>query len=344
MVLLAEMVRDLSKELVLLNVATVYTRNTNSWGTVHDYGNVTLTEDSVLILSYLATHGRYGVGGTTCAHKVKIGSQYVAGFQFASYPENITNTVVFFLAAGTYDVLVEGAGDYLNVNSYEYIQISDFKLGIVKFSDTDGDTCSSLVAYAGAINKTLAIRTTPIGPLAKGTMHIQVMSENGASVAALPTVSVDAVAQSWAWSKVNQSAGTYFNSYGGVSGRIDIPLSAGVSHSVTIAGGTGTHYISIVFSPWILPTLASKVVSLSFPDGSTLYVTSEPLMANPTKNLKIGEGRGISFGDATDYYYTSSGIGILASTYTFEIVSLDGCIMVVYGYGGCVSSIAVDVR
>jgi hypothetical protein len=70
----------------------------------------------------------------------------------------------------------------------------------------------------------------------------------------------------------------------------------------------------------------------------------EPLMSNPTKNLKLGKKRAVSFGDSTDYYSTGSGTNILSWNYTFEIVEVDDCVLVVEGYGGCIAVVGVDLR
>ncbi len=103
-------------------------------------------------------------------------------------------------------------------------------------------------------------------------------------------------------------------------------------------------YVDVVLCPWILADIDYEPVSLDFPQGSTLYVTLEPLNGNPTKYARIGKQRFMSFGDATDYYESSSGSGILPFDYTFETVEVANSILHVKGLGGCVSMIGVDVR
>jgi len=170
------------------------------------------------------------------------------------------------------------------------------------------------------------------------------MSYNLNTAVALPTVSVDAVAQSWQFKRETQDAGDDCNCYGSAFGKINVVVTAGSSHAITIAGGAGTHYISVVFTPWVLATASFEPLSLDVPQGSTIYITEEPLFTNPTKTVKIGKVRVVSFGDSTNYYYTNSGVDILASNYTFETVEIDECILTVSGYGGCISIIGVDVR
>jgi hypothetical protein len=340
--LLSEQVRRLPNEKNLINDAAGYSRNACGWAQIKNYGNITLTQDSIVILTYAAAMFSNGGGGHTCAHRIKVGGLDVSGFQFVdggSVSENVV--VIFFLAAGTYAVTADGAGEYYDINNYRTITVSNFKLGVVDFSDVVG---FSVAAYSTTITKNLPARKLAIGTIKNGVMHIQITTNNVAAVASLPTVSVDGVTLSWTWSKTTQAAGYSCNSYGSVCGRIDIPLTAGADHTITLSGGAGTHYISIAFTPWILPTSLSEPVTLDFPQGSTLYITTEPLVADPTKDVKIGKARAISFGDTTDYYSTTSGTGILNCNYTFETVEVANCVLLVDGYGGCISIIGVDVR
>ncbi len=73
-------------------------------------------------------------------------------------------------------------------------------------------------------------------------------------------------------------------------------------------------------------------------------MTLEPLDKDPTKNSKIGKVRAVSYGDATDFYSTASGTGILSHTYTFEIVAVSDVSVFVNGFGGCISLVGVDER
>lgn len=339
--LLSEQVRRLPNEKNLIDAAAGYSRNACGWAEIHNYGNITLTQNNIVILTYTAGMSCIG-GGNTCAHRIKVGGLDVSGFQFAG-SSNVSEsiTVIFFLAAGTYAVTADGAGDYYDGNNYRTISISNFKLGILDFADVVG---FSVAAYSATITKNLPVRKLAVGTIKNGVMHIQITTNNAAVGASLPAVSVDGVTRSWAWSKTGQAAGSFCNSYGSVCGRIDITLTAGTDHTITLSGGAGTHYISIAFTPWILPTSLSEPVTLDFPQGSTLYITTEPLIADPTKNVKIGKARAISFGDTTDYYSTLAGTGILNYNYTFETVEIANCVLLVDGYGGCISIIGVDVR
>ena len=102
--------------------------------------------------------------------------------------------------------------------------------------------------------------------------------------------------------------------------------------------------VELILCPWILADVDYEPVSLNFADGSTLYVVAEPLNENPTKYVRIGKTRFNSFGDTSDYYASSSGTGIIAFDYTFEMVEVVNSVLHVKGLGGCVGIIGVDVR
>jgi len=137
----------------------------------------------------------------------------------------------------------------------------------------------------------------------------------------------------------------------GAFGRLFVVFDAETSHTVTVKAYNGTSaartcnaYVYIVLSPWILGDSEHQPVSLQIPQGSTLYLVAEPLLSDPTKVVKLGKKRAISFGDSTDYYSTASGTGILSWNYTFESVEVSNSLLFASGYGGCISIIAVDVR
>ncbi|MCK4481609.1 hypothetical protein KAU55_00170, partial [Candidatus Bathyarchaeota archaeon] len=99
----------------------------------------------------------------------------------------------------------------------------------------------------------------------------------------------------------------------------------------------------VILCPWILPFgVPTKPVALDFPQGSTLYVTAEPLTTDPTKYVRIGCERIADL--SADYYKTSSGTGILEFNYRFEVVEVGKVDLEVEGYGGCISVIGVDIR
>ena len=120
----------------------------------------------------------------------------------------------------------------------------------------------------------------------------------------------------------------------------------GAAHTFDINkdnGATVVH-ISVYATPWILSADLHTPVTLDVPNGTTLYTRGEPFELNPTKNVKLGKVRAISWGDATDYVDTDSGTGILDSDYTFEVVKGSDINIYFDGLGGCISYLAIDVR
>ncbi|MEM2128009.1 MAG: hypothetical protein QXH67_07295 [Candidatus Bathyarchaeia archaeon] len=123
------------------------------------------------------------------------------------------------------------------------------------------------------------------------------------------------------------------------------PVNVKVKVYNAVGSDASVRAILTIFScPWIIPDVEYQPLSLSFPQGSTLYAILEPLTSDPTKTVKLGKRRAWSFGDPTDYYSMASGTGILSWSYTFEIIEVSNCLLLIGGSGGCISALAVDVR
>ena len=353
--MLFEELRDISIEKSLLDVPTQY-GGAGSWQTLVNYGNITLTEDSLVIFSYkigIVLHG----GSAGANHRLKIESVYVSGCPKVNEATIDTFTGLIYLAAGTYAVVAECCDDSNGSTKWTDTYISEFKLGIVKLSDTAG---SAAAIYSSSISKTIADRKTILGDLKNAVMYVQVLarcdpyygysSENfenpGESLVNAVTITVDGVQQSWTERYQDNVAGTSTTIYGAGTGKLVIPLSVGTSHTVTIThdDAYAIIYVSVAFSPWILGPTDTEILDLDFSQGSTLYLAMEPLMANPTKFVDIGKKRAVSFGDSTDYYSSASGVDIVNHSYTFDYVSVVGCVLTFSGFGGCISMIGVDMR
>jgi len=122
-------------------------------------------------------------------------------------------------------------------------------------------------------------------------------------------------------------------------------LDEDISVAITKDNGSTVVHILVIVCPWILNDETDfEPVALEFPQGSTLYIMTEPLLTNPTVNIKIGKERAVSFGDAADYYSTASGTGILQHDYTFNEVKIGKVLLLVYGKGAGISSLGVDIR
>ena len=156
------------------------------------------------------------------------------------------------------------------------------------------------------------------------------------------------------WDERDDDVGDYADNptYGeGAYGRLIKVLDPGTNYTVRVDvynnSGSGRNcraVVSVTMCPWIIPNEEYEPIDLDFPQGSTLYLVLEPLDQNPSKTIKIGKERFVSFGDDTDYYSKSTGIGVLSYSFTFEIVEVLECVLLISGYGGCISIVGVDVR
>jgi hypothetical protein len=327
-----EEVRQLASEENLINDSAAYTRDNAAWGTLKNYGNITLSEDYLVVFKFTIN--------TTSAYRLKIGSYYVYGCFTTGY-----KTGIAFVAAGTYAILMEqknGGGGGSG-------SVSAFQLGKAKFSDV---AKSNLAAYAAEIDLTVAQRSPAsfFGTLKNAVFAVLVWAKTPGAVTSFENVgdaytngvqlSVDGVQVDWT-TRIHDATSdetACANFYGS--------LSVGSAHTFTIGKdnvNTVVH-ISIIGCPWLLAGVDNQPVTLDFPQVSTLYVTLEPLDKDPTKNSKIGKVRAVSYGDATDFYSTASGTGILSHTYTFEIVAVSDVSVFVNGFGGCISLVGVDER
>ena len=342
--LLSEMVRRLASEESLIDDDTDYSLYASTtFQTIHDYGSITLSEDSLLAIRMGVRIDRSGV------IRLEIGGDSVITVSRNNLDSAYSGAkaTLIVLPAGTYTVIVKGK----STSSY-YVKVTSLKIGRLNFSDSE---VSNYAAYSQSITKQVEERKTCVGAIQYATLFVHVWActsgeqtsfANSAPSGNDVAIKVDGDYQTWDEKENDDESNSNYYGYGGYA-IIAKTLTAGEDHTIEIekANADTTVYISVVFCPWILPyTEDYQPLTLDFPQGSTLYLTLEPLFSDPTKNVKVGKKRAVSFGDSTDYYYTASGTGILAANYTFETVEVEGCILQVSGFGGCISIIGVDVR
>jgi len=325
---LAEQVRSLSDESSKIDVATTYTRNVGSWGTIHDYGNIVLTENSLLVFKFTIN---YAAG----KYRLKIGGVSVWSGDGTVTPVSI----LAYVAAGTVNILMENNGNG---------SISNMKVGIAKFTDEVG---SLFAIYSGQISLTVLNRTTCIGALKNAVFMVQCFAStaaadtnfenvgdsltNGVSLA-VDGIQIDWNARDQDTTSLEAASAYYYGS-----------LSVGSAHTFVITKDNANTVVKITVyaAPWILAAVDNEPVTLNFAQAATFYVMLEPLCGDPTKNSKIGKKRAVSFGDSTDYYSVATpAVGIMTHSYTFEIIDVVNQFWVVSGLFGCISHIAVDER
>jgi hypothetical protein len=343
---LSEQIRDYSKETNSINDAATYSKASTSWATIHDYGDLVLTESSLVVYTY-ESYSQYRQNT-----RLKVGSTcYVSGFAAdQTLPGWHLLYGTIWLAAGTYDIIMESID---TDNSYP-AQVKNFQMGIVKLSDLQG---SALAVYTGAISITPTARTTLLGPLAQAVFACQVHARTTGALTTMANasggdtgnyvgISLDGVRQDW--DERNQD--NLFTSIAGAAeGKLYCSVSIGTSHSITITKGNVNTVvdISIVCCPWLLAgALADAHIPITLSGistGSTVYLLIEPLTAQLSKTVVFGKKRAITQG-ASDYYGTTTGTGSFTASYTFEIQDPNVQYIMMYGLTGCVAVIGVDSR
>ena len=339
--LLSEQLRDPSQEQCLIDDMTSYAVTSTSWATLKNYGNITLTADSLVVFHFQAT-------GTNIANtRLKIGNYYVAGGEFNTGP--VDRYGLCYLAAGTYAVLVEGIA--AGGNS---VTVNNFSLGRLVLPDFQA---VYLQAYTGIITaSSVAARQTCIGLLSKCVLAVQAFANTPAAVTSFENVgdnltngvsiSVDGIQVNWS----ERDQDTLSTVQGAADAKCHYVVSVGSSHTVTITkrnAGTVVH-LSVAVSPWICSgSIAQQycpISSFSFSQGSTLYVVVEPFSAFLAKGVVFGRKHAVTIDTADDYYASFTGIGIVVGSYSFETQDPSKQFFVAYGCSGYISTIAVDVR
>jgi len=280
--------------------------------------------------------------------------------------------IFLVLPAGTYTFDFQTAG--WSYGSVGYVQLTKAYIATLNFPDKlglsfdSGEVTAPQDAWTNVINQDFTVPSTrklPIGQIKKYCCIITVYATNTEPGERRDKMQTTASADyfAWrlqldnvtrAWSGSRDDLGSSVGTKGvGAYGRYITVLDPGTTHNLKIqvyndlADGnshTVRATVRIIICPWIIPNSEYEPVELDFPDGSTIYIILEPLNSDPTKTIKLGKKRFVSFGDSTDYYSTASGTGILSWNYTFELIPVKNCILKIGGYGGCVSVIGVDVR
>lgn len=335
---ISEQERLIAAELQLLNNTTTYSFP-SSMGTVHDYGNITLAQAGLVIIRFtIDAFG--GTSHTGC--RVKVGSYYVWAQSAATgVPVGGTWAAIAWLAAGTYDVLVEGYGS-------GYGSITSMLVGYVPFNDIQG---SALAAYSSGIALTVPNRNTPLGPLNQTVYAVQVYAVTSGGKTSLENVGdnftngvsiyIDGTQVNW-----SENLSPDYANGDGVSGKVFLPYSVGSSHTVSFSlrNGSTSVQVSVIACPWILSPVNHAPVTLSFSQLSTIDIILNPLFSDPTKFIGVGKQRGISFGTATDYYNSTTGTGLISYSYMIDTPDISQVSLFVNGFGACIEVIGVDLR
>jgi len=332
------MVRQIGSELNLIDDPTAYPRSGASWATLKNYGNINLSEAGLIIWKC-----ELYVASGTAYFRLKIGSEYV---WLDSSNENTFQPFQGFawIGTGSKGVVMESYGGSSHT-------IKNFQLGFVKFKDSDGVAHH---VYSGEMTAKVDARKTAVGPLKNAIYAVMAWATTpgeetnfanpGESLTNEVRIKFEGAFKYWTW---RRNAGATIECS---SAFYHVSSPVNVTRNVIIEKDNANTVIHVCFfgCPWLLVDALHEPLTLSFAQGSTLYVVLEPLNKDATKYIKIGKVRAVSWGDNTDYYSAASGSGILSHSFVFETVEVAEILMSVRSYAdgllACISIIAVDER
>jgi len=358
--LLSEQVRMARDEEVLDSGATDWF--TNGGWTTKKTVNFTL-DDTKIVYVWMKTEVSGGWGN---ARALLNDVPLVSVGYFES--SGVEREVFLVLPAGSYTVKYQLGG---NAGS-GYIRLGDTKIATLNFPDKQRNSwATNPVSIPTETESTIldedftapATRRLAVGTIKKYVAIITVVAScSGYAIDRMANIGETVYTQwiNWRlyfddaqvnWTERNNDKLDNDHSAYGAYGRYIVPVDPDSQHNIKLkayhaSGSNKTVFVNVgvMLCPWFLAANYYEPVSLDFPQGSTLYVTLEPLGQNPTKYAGVGKVRFRSFGEATDYYKTVSGTGILNLDYTFETVEVVNSILHVKGFGGCISAIGVDIR
>lgn len=367
--LLSEQVRIVADEEVYAAGSTSYVSGTFNW-TDRVTVPVTLSKAKIVYAGFsLAVNGNSEGAGRVLLDDVPVVS---SGYN--SPADNVSRHIYISLPAGSYTIKIQTAVWFWT--SGNGLRLSDYRVAALNFTDKQRNNWDSGSVSCPAATETTVVsqnftvpatRNLAVGSIKKYVVIITVyawsqsyrtnlMKNTGEGNDGsrfnwrifLDDVQLD-------WTERRDDRGTSDSASGsgiGAYGRLVKVLDPSIQHNLKIktyngyaSAINGRAVVDVILCPWFLADVDYEPVSLDFPQGSTLYVTVEPLHDNTaTKYVRVGNERFKSFGDATDYYGSLSGTGILEFDYTFEVVEIVNSVLHVKGYGGCLSIIGVDVR
>ncbi|MEM2177026.1 MAG: hypothetical protein QXN34_06840 [Archaeoglobaceae archaeon] len=376
--LLSEMVRKIRYEKTIYNESTNISRNSpTDWVTVRTV-NFTLPAPCCIIIQFsgslAGSASPYTVGGN--ARVVIDGIPIVATgeiYRTDSASPSVTRTIYVVLGAGDHTVEFQLSCFRIDSSSNAVLLYNGRFIKQICFSDMtnllkdSGYVNVASEQTATVINENIMIpaRKTCAGTVKQTQLHIYVYAEaenlrlsrmknpgeaNDSCINWRLKINDSYV--SWSDRRNDFGSDTTNQSYAeGAYGYYTALVDAGQTINVKVeavnnsGGARNVRAVIVVFAcPWIIPSTVFEYepLSLSFPQGSTLYLVLEPLSSDPTKTVRLGYVRAWDLG--YNYYSTASGTGVLSWNYTFESVNVENAVLLVGGSGGCISIIAVDVR
>jgi hypothetical protein len=373
-VLYAEQLRLLEDEEILLKDTTTRSESSPTDWTLKRTYNLSLSKAQFVLLEATVQIGSlaYGAGQITIDNITAVSSGEL---------NNETQTIraVAYLAAGSYTIdfdlsLFETSGGH--TISFTMCKVARFNFPDKTGANYTGSDTVNDDAVGTLINQDFtlpAVRKLPFGDT-KGclvvmtaccfglgglTERIAQMQDDGST----PTLNkagfriyVDDSQQAWTEKNNDYGTNTSNMEYGkGGFGRLVHEAEAGdtINIKVKVYNNTGGSLtlacrLKVAACVWWLSPTCEPVTMTRLPFQSTLYVTMEPLWANPTKTLNVGKARIGEF-SGCDYYSNTSGADIVDWNYTFETVDPEGVqifttVAALANHGACIGMIGADIR
>ena len=379
--LLREYVRELDKEQFIVNDTASYRTNAATSGWVTKWSKSFTVTDSDQALLWSFQWHLYTSSANASKNGVRVRVDNTILWEFlATFPNDYadrgtqTEMGIVRLPPGSYTFYIDVRVD----TAIYYIDIMNVRLGLFKLHDCSYQTTSISAVSCGA-NTTTTVLSTSITKKAKRKIPLgftkktytfecaTVESDGNVVVFKNPTESndsnalnvrlyVNGVEVGWT-RKVRDALGSLSAGPEYISGRrngdiIELADSEGsISIEVKVYNGyssakTVNVYLQAYSSVWLIPSSLTDMVELDVPFQSTIYIVSEPLWADPTKQFVLGYAKAWSTVFNLDNYYSASGTGILTVSYTFDLYPSRGVpgFLKWSGEGGTITFIVADVR
>ncbi len=307
--------------------------------------------------------------------RAKVNGQYFFGLQGVSALKVVQpRWGLVYLQPGTYNVIVEGR--HLSTSSTDVVKLTECRLGSMRFSD-DVKLTKSASQSVGAgttltvINENVTIpakRRIALGYTKRTVVKIDVVvisgndkdvtfrnpTEGNGTDALTVRLKINDSYVAWkeryehepqyygAGTQKGVEMGSYWTPFDVSDSQSSFNVKVEIINTQT-ASDTAYVYVNVYGSPWLLYDSFISPVDLLVTFGSTIYIISEPLVLDPTKEVRIGWEKAVD--RATDVYYSQSGTGILVFNYTFDVWSPTiPDILKMMGWGASVMKIAADIR
>jgi len=379
--LLREYVRELDKERFIVNDTASYRTSaaTSGWVTKWSKSFTVTDSDQVLLWSFQWVLYTSSANASKNGIRVRVDNTILWEF-LATFPNDYagrgtqTEMGIVRLSPGSYTFYIDVRVD----TAIYYIDIMNVRLGLFKLHDCSYQTTSVSGVSCGAGATTTVLSTSitkkakrkiPLGFTKKTYTFecVTVESDGNVVVFKNPTESNDANALNVrlyvngvevGWTrKVRDALGSLSAGPEYICGRrngdiVELADSEGsISIEVKVYNGytvakTVNVYLQAYSSVWLMPSSLTDMVELDVPFQSTIYIVSEPLWADPTKQFILGYAKAWSTVFNQDNYYSASGTGILTVSYTFDLYPSRGVpgFLKWSGEGASITFIVADVR